>query len=168
MRAAIIIAIVAALAIALSGGAASTQQAPVDDRLQLTIFVLDLCGGCGVDSPGCGNCQDIVKYHGIIKSQLGNRLYDGTIHYLMPNCRILANEDNYFAHFESYGVHAELYGYRPAIFIGDGATGIYLIGEQMLGYVGEYVDKFLACEDAEAIAALQIEIDELRALVYAE
>lgn len=128
--------------------------------VELTVFCFDLCGGCGVDSPGCGNCQDIVRYHGIIKGQLGNRLYDGTMLYRILNCRLEANDRSYDAYYAAYGIPQELYGYLPVVFIGDEEHGVYLGGEPMLDYVGEYLDRYLAGED---LATLQAEIDEVRA-----
>jgi hypothetical protein len=133
--------------------------------VELKIFCFDLCGGCGVDSPGCGNCQDIVRYHAIIKGQLGNRLYDGTILYRILNCRLEANDHSYDAYAAAYGIPQDLYGYLPVAFIGDEEHGIYLIGEPMLDYVGAYLDRYLAGED---VAALQAEINEVRAGLVTE
>ena len=131
--------------------------------VELYVFLFDKCGGCGVDSPGCGNCQDIARYHGIIKGQLGNRLYDGTILYRMLNCRLEASDRSYEAYYAAYGIPQDLYGYLPTIYIGTPEGGVYLVGEKMLDYVGEYLDKYLASDD---LAALQQEIDAKHLELY--
>lgn len=146
---------------------ATATPAPTERtyEVELTVFCFDQCGGCGVDSPGCGDCQDIVRYHAIIKGQLGNRLYDGTMLYRILNCRLEANDRSYDAYSATYGIPQELYGYLPVVFIGDETHGIYLVGEPMLDYVGEYLDRYLAGED---IATLQAEIDQVRAGLVTE
>lgn len=146
---------------------ASATPAPTKKAydVELTVFCFDLCGGCGVDSPGCGDCQDIVRYHAIIKGQLGNRLYDGTMLYRILNCRLEANDHSFDAYSAAYGIPQELYGYLPVVFVGNEEQGVYLIGEPMIDYVGEYLDRYLAGED---IASLQAEIDEVRAGQIAE
>lgn len=146
---------------------ATATPAPTERtyEVELTVFCFDQCGGCGVDSPGCGDCQDIVRYHAIIKGQLGNRLYDGTMLYRILNCRLEANDRSYDAYSAAYGIPQELYGYLPVVFIGDETHGIYLVGEPMLDYVGEYLDRYLAGED---IATLQAEIDQVRAGLVTE
>lgn len=147
-----------------AGYVGASEEAPAAAAaahdVELTVFCFDLCGGCGVDSPGCGDCQDIVRYHAILKGQLGNRLYDGTMLYRILNCRLEANDRAFDAYSAAYGVPKELYGYLPAVFVGDETQGIFLIREPMLDYVGEYLDRYLAGED---IAALQAEIDALSA-----
>jgi hypothetical protein len=133
--------------------------------VEMYVFLFDKCGGCGVDSPGCGNCQDIVRYHGIIKGQLGNRLYDGTILYRMLNCRLEVNDHSYDAYYAAYAIPQDLYGYLPTVFLGTPEGGVYLVGEKMLDYVGEYLDKYLTSDD---LAALQAEIDAKHLELYPE
>ena len=127
--------------------------------VELVVFLFDKCGGCGTDNIGCGNCKDMVKFHGIIKEQLGDRLYDGTIYYAMHNCRIELNDAMYDEYFKRYGIPEELYGYQPATFIGTPDGGLYLIGEQMFPYVQKYIDMYLEGGDLEEI---QKEIDQQR------
>ena len=50
------------------------------EPLQLRIFVYDRCGGCGADGPGCGNCDEIGRLHGIVKETLGDRLTVTHVH----------------------------------------------------------------------------------------
>ena len=119
--------------------------------VELVVFLFDKCGGCGTDNPGCGNCKEMVKFHGIIKESLGDRLYDGTIYYAMHNCRIELNDAMYDEYFKRYGISEDLYGYRPAAFIGTPDGGLYLLGEQMLPYVQKYIDKYLEGGDLEAV-----------------
>jgi hypothetical protein len=146
---------------------ASATPAPTEKvyDVELTVFCFDQCGGCGVDSPGCGDCQDITRYHGIIKGQLGNRLYDGTMLYRILNCRLEANDRAYDAFSAAYAIPQELYGYLPVVFIGDETQGVYLIGEPMMDYVGEYLDRYLTGED---VATIQADIDEARSRLIAE
>lgn len=166
----IMVALLAAMAFLSTEGAmtgASSEAPEAQDAahaVELTVFLFDNCGGCGTDSPGCGNCQDIVRYHAIIKEQLGDRLYDGTIKYRMYNCRIEAYDRMYDGYHEAYGMPQELYGYLPCVFIGDAEGGVWLASEVMLDFVGEYLDKYLESDD---LAALQQEIDAARAEVYA-
>ena len=166
-------AIVGASEEASSGDSNAPTSAPsaVADATESTydvemyVFLFDTCGGCGVDSPGCGDCQDIVRYHGIIKSQLGNRLYDGTILYRVLNCRLEANDRMYDAYSAAYGVPQDLYGYLPTVYLGTPEGGVYLVGEKMLDRVGEFLDKYLASTD---LFALQAEIDETYQELYPE
>ena len=127
--------------------------------VEMVIFLFDKCGGCGTDNIGCGNCKDMVKYHGIIKEALGDRLYDGTIYYAMHNCRIELNDAMYDEYYKRYGISEDLYGYMPATFIGTPDGGLYLLGEQMLPYVQKYIDMYLEGGDLEAV---QEEINEQR------
>jgi len=121
--------------------------------IPLHIYLDDRCGGCGVDSPGCGNCEDMVTYHGIIKAQLGDRLYDGSIEYRMLNCRLLANEERYEEAAAAFGVPDELYPWLPTTFIGQPGHGLYLVGEASLQIVGQTLDKLIAGADIQALQA---------------
>lgn len=124
--------------------------------VELYVFLDDPCGGCGVDNPGCGNCEVIVRYHGIIKRQLGERLYDGTITYRMLNCRMEAHYEIYEKFFDDYGVYEELRGYLPTVFIGTEGKGVFMVGEESLEYVGEVLNAYA---DGTDTAEIQTEID---------
>jgi len=117
----------------------------------LTVYLYDRCGGCGVDSPGCGDCKDIVKYHGIIKRQLGDRLYDGAIVYRMLNCRLLAYDGACGERGARYGVPHEIQYIRPMTYIGAEDSGLYLPGEALLPHIGEMLDRYAAGEDMGVI-----------------
>ena len=121
----------------------------------LTVYIYDRCGGCGVNSPGCGDCKDIQKYHGIVKKQLGDRLYDGTIVYRMYNMRLLAYQTEDEDRGARYGVPAELREIRPMTYIGAADSGLYLPGEALLPYVGEMLDRY---EGGENLADIQKDI----------
>jgi hypothetical protein len=125
--------------------AASVQEKP--GPVLLTVYLYDKCGGCGVNSPGCGDCKDIVKYHGIIKKQLGDRLYDGTITYRMLNCRLLVYNDACSERAKLYGAPEDIQNVRPLTFIGAEDSGLYLPGTALLPYVGEMLDRYIAGED---------------------
>jgi hypothetical protein len=116
-----------------------SKKAPV----LLTVYIYDQCGGCGVDGPGCGECKESVKCHGIIKEQFGGRLYDGTIEYRLLNCRINAHEAARAARGEIYGVPDGLRHIRPVTYIGDENGGLYLPGEALLPYAAEMLDRYI-------------------------
>jgi hypothetical protein len=133
-------------------GAETIDATPLD----LIVFLYDGCGDCGVNSPGCGDCQEIVRYHGIIKKQLQNKLYT-SVTYRMLNCRMLHNKEAYEQFFNDYEVEEKLYGHLPTTFIGHGKHGVYLVGEPMLAYVGKVIEAY---ERSEDIMAIQAWIDE--------
>lgn len=122
------------------------------EPLQLRIFVYDRCGGCGADGPGCGDCDEIGRLHGIVKGVLGDRLYDGSLNYTMPNCRIIVLLDEYKQYCQDFGVYDDLYGYFPAAFIirPDG-SGVFMVGEEMLSSLGEVIDAFERGDSAEEV-----------------
>lgn len=166
-----LILLAAALAALPALAATSTLDLGLDIQphegvdVELVVFLFDKCGGCGTDNPGCGNCKDMVKFHGIIKESLGDRLYDGTIYYAMHNCRVELNDAMYDEYFKRYGIPEDLYGYRPATFIGTPDGGLYLLGEQMLPYVQKYIDMYLEGGD---LAEIQADIDQQRLEVIEE
>jgi len=121
--------------------------------IPLYIYLDDRCGGCGVDSPGCGDCEDMVTYHGIIRRQLGDRLYDGSIEYRMFNCRLLVNQEMYEQTADAFEVPRELFPWLPSTFIGEAGQGVYLVGEASLEIVGETLDKLIAGADPTELQA---------------
>ena len=134
------------------------------EPLQLRICVYDRCGGCGADGPGCGNCDEIGRLHGIVKETLGDRLYDGSMLYTMPNCRVLVVLEEYKQYCKDFGVYDELYGYYPAAFIlrPDG-SGVFAVGEEMMTSLGEIIDAF---ERGDSTEEIQKWVDDRRAEVY--
>ena len=126
---------------------ASCQKSP--EPVLLTVFVYDLCGGCSsaVESVGCGECKDINRYHGIVRVQMGDRLYDGSIEYRILNCRENDNNDISDQRGRRYGVPEELLLIRPMTYIGTEDRGLYLPGEDALHYVKEALDRYQAGED---------------------
>ena len=123
----------------------------------LHVFILDRCGGCGVDNPGCGNCTDTGLYHTNIKNQLGDRLYDGSMNYRIFNCRYTDNVKLYQENYEKYGVYADLKGYLPTIFIGKDGVGVFLYGVPAFDVVGQAVEDY---ESGKDLAEIQAWIDE--------
>jgi len=152
------------LVLALCAGMAYSEQetSETDNRVQFWIYLFDQCGGCGVDSPGCGNCKNMDRIHAEIKNQFGNRLYDGTMRYIMRNCRTEAYDREYDVLYTTFNIPEELYGVMPAVFISrDGVYGVFLLGEECIPYAQEYFDKYLACETDEDIEALRQEALDL-------
>ena len=131
---------------------------PAPEPVLLTLYIHDQCGGCGVDVPGCGDCKDMDLLHLLIKSQLGDRLYDGSIEYRMFNTRFTAQEQNRTLRSEQYGAPQGIRHIRPVAFIGTQEAGLYLFGEALMPYVGGMLDRYVAGEDMEWI---QQEIDML-------
>jgi len=119
----------------------------------LTVYLDDLCGGCSgsVNTIGCGDCKDTAKLHAIIKKQLGDRLYDGTIEYRMLNTRVQVNEETRLQWAQRYDVPAESRHIRPAAYIGWPETGVYLLGDEAMVFVREALDRLVRGEDAEAV-----------------
>jgi len=136
--------IITALLLTQIPAAASARRA---QPVLLTVYLYDKCGGCGVDSPGCGECKEIVKYHAIIKKHLGDRLYDGTIVYRMLNVRLLVYNGDCADRGARYGVPAELIGIRPMTYIGSEDSGLYLPGEALLPHIGEMLDRYVRGEN---------------------
>jgi hypothetical protein len=131
----------------------AVQGEPAAEPIQLIVYLYDRCGGCGADNLGCGECKTTVKYHGLIKAQLGDRLYDGTIMYRTLNCRLLEHDRACEARGEKYGMPKDYYGVRPVTYIGGEDSGLYLPGEVMLPYVGAMLDRYAAGEEPGAIQA---------------
>ena len=126
--------------------------------LTLRVYVNDPCGGCGSGTPGCGECDEMGRLHGIVKGALGDRLYDGTLTYLMPNCRMPATRDEYRRCFEDFAIPEELYGIFPTVFLTrEDGSGVYLVGEALLPALSEVVD---AMERGDDPGELQLWIDE--------
>ena len=144
--------VVTALLLTQIPAAASVRRA---SPVLLRVYLYDRCGGCGSNTPGCGDCKDTQKDHGIIKKQLGDRLYDGTITYRMLNCRLLVNNAECGDWAARYGVPEEYLNIRPLTFIGTEDSGIYLPGIQMLPYIGEMVDRY---EGGDNISDIQNDI----------
>lgn len=147
------------LCMALLNGISAWAEVEEDvPPIELKAYVFDLCGGCGADGPGCGNCSEIVRYHGIFKGQLGDQLYDGTMIYRMVNCRLVVNRDAYTACFEELELDQSLYGMFPTVFIGCESGTVHLVGESMLEYAGAVVDALKQGDDA---AQVQTWVDEV-------
>jgi hypothetical protein len=121
------------------------------ESVLLTVYIYDRCGGCGDNNPGCGECVETLRYHGIINEQLGDRLYGGPIVYRLFNCRLDAHEEARVTRGKSYGVPESLLHIRPMIYIGDEAEGVYLPGEALIAYAGEMLDRYVAGESMESI-----------------
>jgi len=119
----------------------------------LTIFLFDRCGGCGSDNPGCGDCKDVNRVHDIIKAQLGDRLYDGSIEYRILNCRYSANDAACQERGALYGVPEDLLALLPITFIGAMNNGIYLPGEALFPFVKEMLDRYAGGEELNEIQA---------------
>ncbi len=142
---------------ATSAGA-PTATAESAEAPELSLFLYDACGGCGVDSPGCGNCEEMVRYHGILKKQLGDALYDGGLRYSMINYRYLGSADMYARYYEEYKVREDLYGILPIVFLGYPDDGVFIWGETGLDIVGEMVQLY---KEGMPRLELQAHIDAL-------
>lgn len=158
----IILALVAIWAFVFAGTALAETQAP----LQLRIFVYDRCGGCGADGPGCGDCDELARLHAIVKDVLGDKLYDGSLDYTMPNCRMLLLLEEYEQYIANYHVYDELYGIFPAAFVlrstGD---GVFLIGEDALHWLDEVVEALERGDRTEEVQAwIDARLDEAQSL----
>ena len=134
---------------------ATAEGVPVPE---LCLFLYDACGGCGVDSPGCGNCEEMIRYHGILKKQLGDALYDGGLRYSMINYRYLGSDELYARYYEDYKVYEDLYGVLPIVFLGYPDDGVFIWGEPGLSIVGEMVQLY---KDDTPSAELQTHVDTL-------
>ncbi|MGI6173036.1 MAG: hypothetical protein ACOYI8_03955 [Christensenellales bacterium] len=139
------------------GAFAEEQGSP----LKLRVFVYDRCGGCGADGPGCGDCDEVWRLHAIVKGALGDRLYDGSLEYTMPNCRMLLLLDEYEQYCDTYGVYDDLYGLFPAAFVlREDGSGVFAVGEGLLASIDVVIDAFERGDSAEDI---QAQIDALYA-----
>jgi len=123
------------------------------EKILLTIFLFDRCGGCGSDNPGCGDCKDVNRVHDIIKAQLGDRLYDGSIEYRILNCRYSVNDTACQERGARYGVPEDVLALLPITFIGAPDNGIYLPGEALFPYVKEMLDRYAGGEELNKIQA---------------
>jgi len=121
------------------------------EPIRLTVFVYDNCGGCGVGLTGCGTCDIQDRLHFQIHAQLGDRLHDGTIRYRLHNTRLDIQNDMWIEHSERYGVSEELRNTLPVAFIGNEYEGLYLAGDDLMPFVQEMLDRYLAGEDREEI-----------------
>ena len=135
--------------------AAAPESAAESEAVELYVFLWDRCGGCGVDAPGCGECRDTERFHLSIKNQLGSELYDGSVTYRMLNCRYEEFRVQFDEFSERYGVQEEWRNLLPAVFIGRGGSGVYMIGEEAIEDVAEVLHAFEAAED---LAPLQQQI----------
>lgn len=147
----------------LFAGWALSEEVP---PLRLRIYVVDRCGGCGTDGPGCGDCAEMGRLHGIVKEALGDRLYDGSMEYTMPNCRTVVLLDEYKQVARDFGVYDDLYGYFPAAFITrtDG-SGVFVVGEGMLSSLDEVIDAF---ERGDSVEDIQKWVDKRHDEVYSD
>jgi len=121
--------------------------------IQLTVFVYDSCGGCGMGDMGCGSCDVKDALHLRILTQFGGleRLHDGSFTYRLLNIRLMHNEDLRRERTERYGVPEGLRGILPMIFIGTEYEGLYLIGDDLVPFVQQKLDRYLAGEDRKEI-----------------
>ena len=154
------------LAIAVYGTVASTAQyaeitevsvtaAGHKEPVQITVFLYDDCGGCGVGNLGCGPCLDLERLNIFIRTQFGERLNDGSIEYRILNTRISTNNEAHAERSVLYGVPAELRTTLPIAFIGNDEYGIFLPGEDLMEYVYRMFAKY---SDRECLTQLQNEI----------
>ena len=132
------------------------EQISVPDRVQIIVYVYDPCGGCGVGQ-GCGECTELGRYNAMVMNQLGSLFSDGYVVYRMHNSRILHFEENRIARSKRYGIPEELRLIWPTVFIGTEDSGLYLLGEELMPYIREILDRFMDGEDVEG---LQREIAE--------
>ena len=131
--------------------ASASENGQNQRPVELSVYLYDECGGCGANNPGCGECRLIDRYHGIIKKQFGDRLYEGGIEYRMFNCRLDVNDLRRVEKSALFGVPGRLRNARPITFIGSDGDGVYLPGEETLNYAGEALDRYMAGEDVEII-----------------
>lgn len=135
------------LVILLSACSVLAENAePIDQPLpiNLIIFLFDPCGGCGVSPSGCGNCEYTDETHGIIKKQLGDRLYDGSIEYRIFNTKFADNIELYNQYAADYSVEESQRGQLPMIFFGESALGVYARGQDAIERAGEILDEYIA------------------------
>jgi len=119
--------------------------------IRLTVFVYDNCGGCGVGLVGCGTCDIQDRLHFQILAQFGDRLHDGSIRYRLHNTRLDVQNDMWLEHSEHFSVTDELRGILPIAFIGTEYEGIYLAGDELVPFIQEMLDRYLAGEAREDI-----------------
>ena len=140
------LALMVILALCMLGtGTVAEEATPTD----IIIFLFDRCGGCGVDSPGCGECKDILKAHGVVKEQLGDRIYDGTLTLRLYNCRYKEYREMLAEYLATYAVEDEFLDMLPMTFIGSKEGGIYLPGQDGIESICEMLDRYLAGEDLQ-------------------
>jgi len=133
---------------------ASVEPEPV----LLTVFLYDSCGGCGVGLLGCGTCDVQDRLHLQILAQFGDRLHDGSITYRLLNTRLDINEATRQERSDGFGVPEEMRRILPIAFIGNEGEGVFLVGDAVMPYVQEMLDRYVAGED---VADLQSDIFEL-------
>ena len=141
----------------LPGSSGPVGSVESSEPVLLTVYIYDRCGGCSgsVETLGCGECKDTVTLHGIIKKQLGDRLYDGTIEYRLLNCRNSIHEEGCVRRGERYGVDEEWKYVRPVAYIGAEESGLYLPGENAMPLIKEMLDRYIQHEN---IALIQQDI----------
>ena len=147
------ILLIMTFALAACGSAAQEVQAfnEPSEPIRLTVFVYDSCGGCGVGMLGCGACDVQDRLHFQILAQFGDRLHDGTIRYRLLNTRLDIQNDMWLEQSEYFGVSEELRNILPIAFIGTAYEGIYLAGDELVPFIQEMLDRYLAGEAREDI-----------------
>jgi len=120
------------------------------NQVLLIVYVYDPCGGCGVGQ-GCGECTEMARYAAMVVSQLGSLFRDGYVDYRMRNARIPSAEESRIARSKSYGIPEDLRYIWPTVFIGSEESGIYLLGEEMMPYIREMLDRYKDGEDAKTL-----------------
>ena len=128
-------------------GSSSYESTPV----LLTIYLFDQCGGCETEGPGCGQCKVMDRIQGAVRAQLGDRLYDGSIEYRTFNSRTKTHALGLVERRKLYGVPDEFASVIPITFIGTGESGLYLLGDALIPYIGEMLDRYIGEDDIEAI-----------------
>lgn len=119
--------------------------------VHLTVFVYDSCGGCGVGMLGCGACDIQDRLHLQIRAQLGDRLHDGSIRYRLHNTRLDTHRDMHVDMIEHFNVTENLHSILPIAFIGSEYEAFYLAGDDMVPFIQEKLDRYLAGECMDVI-----------------
>jgi hypothetical protein len=132
-------------------GAQGTPNSAKAGPVLLTIYLYDQCGGCESEGPGCGRCKDMDRVQGAVRSQLGDRLYDGSIEYRTFNSRTRVHFIGHIERCERYGVPADMQNIQPAAFIGADESGLYLLGDGLMPYIREMLDRYIAGENIHII-----------------
>ena len=126
--------------------------------VELTVYVYDLCGGCGGGvAPGCGDCEATIEYHGALTRAFGDHLYDGSITYRIPNARMRDKLLEYEEFAAEMGVDEVRYAYFPAVFITQNRKGFYMVGEEAFYDTVEFFEAYI---NGTSVAELQAEADK--------
>ena len=139
----------------ITEGYADTGNTRPSGPVPLIVFMYDDCGGCGAGMQGCGTCDEMDRLHLIILSQFGNRLHDGSIVYRLFNVRDPIHEETRMKRVLDFNVPEEYHRLLPIAFIGTEYDGLFMASFDLMPYVQEIFDRYVA---GEAVYELQREV----------